>query len=184
VHAENETRILSLTTDDSREQTRLVMLSMANETNGGSGDLDKWHELQRWLSKAEHRVTIPYGRRLAELVPPEAVRLRRDFNSLLALIRAHAVLHQATRESDDDGRIVATLDDYIVVRGLVADVISEGVGAAVSPTVQETVEAVEALTRNGEAVMAKAVADRLKVDKSNATRRLRKAADDGYPDQP
>jgi Mn-dependent DtxR family transcriptional regulator len=50
----------------------------------------------------------------------------------------------------------------------------------VSPTVQTTVEAVEALTRNGEAVTAKAVADRLKIDKSNATRRLRKAADDGY----
>lgn len=180
VHAENETRILSLTTDDSREQTRQVMLSMADETNGSSSDLAEWHALQRWLAKAEHRVTIPYGPLLAELVPPEAVRLRRDFSSLLALIRSHAVLHQVTRERDSDGRIVATLDDYIVVRGLVADVISEGVGAAVSPTVKTTVEAVEALTRNGEAVMAKAVADRLKIDKSNATRRLRKAADDGY----
>jgi hypothetical protein len=120
VHAENETRILSLTTDDSREQTKQVMLSMANETNG-STDLTQWHALQRWLAKAEHRVTIPYGRQLAQLVPPEAVRLRRDFNSLLALIRAHAMLHQARRERDSDGRIVATLDDYTVVRGLVAE---------------------------------------------------------------
>ena len=73
-------------------------------------------------------MTIPYSQQLAERVPPVAVRLRRDFGSLLALIRAHAILHQATRDRDDDGRIIATLDDYAVVRDLVADTIAEGVG--------------------------------------------------------
>ena len=37
--------------------------------------------------------------------------IRRDFMTLLNLIRAHAILHQATRERDDRGRVVATLDD-------------------------------------------------------------------------
>ena len=73
------------------------------------------------------------------------MRLRRDFGSVLALIRAHAVLHQASRERDADGRIIATLDDYAVVRDLVADIIAEGVGATVSPAVRETVLAVGAL---------------------------------------
>ena len=41
-----------------------------------------------------------------------AVRLRRDFSVVLSLIKAHAILHQATRERDADGRIVATLADY------------------------------------------------------------------------
>ena len=108
-------------------------------------DLEQWRDLQRWLADAEHRVTIPYARQLAQQVPPVAVRLRRDFGSLLALIRAHAVLHQASRERDDAGRIIATLDDYAVVRELVADTIAEGVGATVSDTVRETVEAVAAL---------------------------------------
>jgi len=78
-------------------------------------------------------------------VAPVAVRLRRDFGSLLALIRAHAVLHQASRERDAAGCIIATLDDYAVVRGLVADVIAEGVGATVSASVQETVATVAKL---------------------------------------
>ena len=82
---------------------------------------------------------------------PVAVRLRRDFGSLLALIRAHAVLHQASRARDNKGRIVATLDDYAVVRDLVADAIAEGVGATVSETVRETVAAVAALA-SGEGV--------------------------------
>ena len=178
VHAENETRILSLATDDSREQTARVLLELADESNGDR-DLEPWRDLQRWLADAEHRVTIPYARQLAQQVPPVAVRLRRDFGSLLALIRAHAVLHQASRERDAAGCIIATLDDYAVVRDLVADTIAEGVGSTVSDTVRETVAAVAALA-SAEGVMARAVADKLRLDKSNVSRRLRMAADDGY----
>jgi hypothetical protein len=178
VHAENETRILSLATDDSRAQTARVLLELADEGHDG-GDLEPWHELQRWLADAEHRVTIPYARALVERIPPVAVRLRRDVGSLLALIRAHAVLHQVNRERDHADRIVADLDDYAVVRDLVADIVAEGVGTTVSEPVRETVGAVAVLaTREG--VMARAVAERLGLDKSNAGRRLRLAADGGY----
>jgi pyrimidine operon attenuation protein/uracil phosphoribosyltransferase len=178
VHAENETRILSLATDDSREQTARVLLELADEGRSG-GDLSEWLDLQRWLAGAEHRVTIPYARALVEKIPPVAVRLRRDVGSLLALIRSHAVLHQATRAKDEHGRIVADLDDYAVVRGLVADVMAEGVGTTVSETVRQTVEAVAAIARP-EGVQLRPLADRLRLDKSNVSRRLAKAADDGY----
>lgn len=178
VHAENETRILSLATDDSREQTARVLSELADESNGGR-DLAPWHDLQRWLAEAEHRVTIPYAKQLAALVPPIAVRLRRDFGSLLALIRAHAVLHQASRARDRTGRIIASVDDYAVVRDLVADIIAEGVGATVSDTVRETVAAVAALASiNG--VALRAIAEKLHLDKSNVSRRVRMAAEDGY----
>ena len=182
VHAENETRILSLATDDSREQTARVLLELADENNGGD-DLQEWRDLQCWLAEQPHRVTIPYARHLARRVPPVAVRLRRDFGSLLALIRAHAMLHQFSRDRDDYNRIIATLDDYAVVRDLVADTIAEGVGATVSAAVRETMKAVSALQSEDEAgqgVPARAIAERLKLDKSNVSRRLRVAADDGY----
>ena len=178
VHAENETRILSLSTDDSREQTARVLLELADESNGDR-DLEAWRDLQRWLADAEHRVTIPYARKLAQQIAPVAVRLRRDFGSLLALIRAHAVLHQHSRDRDTAGRIVATLDDYAVVRDLVADAIAEGVGSTVSDTVRETVAAVAALASTA-GVMVRDVADKLRLDKSNVSRRLHMAADGGY----
>ena len=87
-------------------------------------------------------MTIPYAIELAKLIPPVAVRLRRDFSALLNLIRAHTLLHQATRDRDDQGRIVATIADYAVVRVLIVDLLSEGVEATVSPVVRETVQAV------------------------------------------
>jgi hypothetical protein len=77
------------------------------------------------------------GKQLAVLVPPVAVRLRRDFGSVLALIRAHALLHQDSRPRDSRGRIVATIADYAVVRELLADVISEGVEKTVKPEVRD-----------------------------------------------
>jgi hypothetical protein len=108
-----------------------------------------------------------------------AVRLRRDFGALLALISAHAVLHQASRERDGDGRVVANLDDYAVVRGLINGVIAQGVGAAAHDTVRETVAAVAALG-DTQGVGLKALSAKLALDQSTVSRRVRRAADDGY----
>lgn len=168
LHGENETRIISLPTNDSAEQTRAVLLKLADGSSP-TIDFQEWHNFQDWLTKAEHRVFIPFARFLAERIPPVAVRLRRDFKAILRLVETHAILHQHSRERDEDGRIIATEVDYLTVRDLVADLIAEGVGATVPPRVRETVEAVRALDL-GQGVIIKAVAERLRLDRS-ATQR-------------
>jgi hypothetical protein len=115
------------------------------------------------------------------MVEPVAVRLRRDFGAILALIRAHAILHQLNRPKDSDRRIIATLDDYEVVRDLVAGIVSEGVGATVSMTVRDTVDAVAALAdSHPDGVTATALAEKMGLDKSAARRRLLMAKRDNY----
>jgi hypothetical protein len=89
------------------------MAALASEAGGESPDLVAWHSLQEWLIAAERRVSVPYAGELAAMVPPVAVRLRRDFGALLNLIRAHTILHQASQERDADGRIVATLERLV-----------------------------------------------------------------------
>src|SRR5829696_5102017 len=181
LHPENETRLLSLTVNDTREQTRDVLAALAEE-DGEAPDLRPWQALQEWLATAEHRVRIPYARELAGLIPPVAVRLRRDFQAILNLIRAHAMVHQATRTKDEQGRIVASVEDYAAVRRLVVDLVSEGVESAVPKTIRETVEVVEKRLgdSNGEAVTVAAVARELKLDNSTALRRVRAATDRGH----
>src|SRR5918998_840407 len=44
----------------------------------------------------------------------------------------------ATRGRDEQGRIVASIEDYAAVRRLVADLVSEGVEAAVPKTIRKT----------------------------------------------
>jgi hypothetical protein len=181
LHPENETRMLSLGVTDTQEQTRDVLAALAKEEAEEGPDLEAWHALQDWLETAEHRVTIPYAEDLAKLVPPVGVRLRRDFGAVLNLIRAHAILHQASREREYRGRVVATLDDYAVVRGLVADLVAEGLQATVPKEVRETVEDVRAMhaERSGPITFAK-LGRRLKLIKSSAKRRAEVAMDLGY----
>jgi len=179
LHPENETRLLSITVSDTPEQTKNVLLALSEEE--GEADLTQWQALQRWIDLSEHRVVIPYSRALAERIPPIAVRLRRDFTQILGLIRSHAILCQAMRQKDSNGRIIAAIEDYAVARELVADVVSDGVGATVSQTIRETVEAAKKIIESGEpTATVQRCAMVLGIDKSSASRRIRVAIEKGY----
>jgi biotin operon repressor len=77
---------------------------------------------------------------------------------------------------------VATVEDYAVVRELVADLVSEGIEATVPSTVRETVEAVKRLREdsNDKPVSVTEIAKELKLDRSAVSRRVRNAKDRGY----
>jgi hypothetical protein len=135
--------------------------------------------LQDWLAGGPTAVEIPYARALAEAIPPVAVRLRRDFATVLSLIRAHALLHRATREIAGE-RVIATLADYAAVRDLVTDLVSDAVEQTVSEAVRATVEKVAELTIAGGEATVVQVAVRLGIDKSSASRRVRAALEHGY----
>jgi len=182
VDEELETRMLSVRSDDTPDQTKRVyqMYASLEEQATSTVDFACWHDLQLWLAAGENRVYIPYLRPLAELMPTGATRLRRDFVSLLCLVRAHALLHRATREHRD-GRIVATGDDYAVVRGLVGEIIAEGVEAAVSPVVRETVEAAAGLLEDGIAfVTPTQLTEAMRVGRSATYDRIKHALNGGY----
>ncbi|MGI0525755.1 hypothetical protein [Rhizobium giardinii] len=183
LHPENETRMLSLTVTDSQEQTKAVLAEIARQIPRAENGLDHWQALQTWLTGGACEVIIPYADALAKLVPPVAVRLRRDFSTLLSLIKAHALLHSATRIKDDQGRIVGTIADYEAVRALVVDIIAQGVGATVKEHVQEIVSAVKQLNGSYEnPVGYRALMDLLHLDKATISRRAREAIDLGYLD--
>jgi hypothetical protein len=191
LHAENETRMLSLPADDSAEQTRAVLLALAVPP-GKEPPFGEWHDLFWWLKEGPTQVTVPYAGYLARAIPPVAVRLRRDFRAVLRLIETHALLHRKTREARD-GAVVATEADYLAVRGLVEDLISDAAGATVPASTRETVEAVARLTTaakdaNGKHVPAKCwdgatvhhIATELEIERSRAQRRLKAARERGY----
>ncbi len=179
---ELETRLFSLTVRDDPQQTHSVIRSIAERANGGGqapADLEQWQAFQEWLRLAGVReVTIPYVGQLAERCDPSAVRLRRDFGSLLSLVKAHAILHQAQRQIVA-GRIVAELADYRAVYGLVAGLVSEGVQATVKPETRATVEALRALYL-GAPVTMRALAGRLGLDPHSASRRVAVAKRNGW----
>src|SRR5262249_39365004 len=165
------------------EHTRAVLRQVAKQNGAAVVDVTVWHALQAWLALNRHPVVVPYAEVLADMVPPVAVRLRRDFPAILTLIMAHALLHQAQRRRNDAGAVIATVEDYSVVRELVGDLIADGLRTTVPPTVRETVDAVHYLHETTlTEVTVVALARYLNTDASSALRRARVAIHAGYLD--
>lgn len=182
LHPENETRMFSVTVTDTPEQTRQILLAQAKgKVNTLAVDLVEFHAFQEWLESAERRVVIPFAVELVAFVPLTEIRIRRDFPTVLALIEAHALLHQATRSRDDLGRIVATVEDYAAVRALVNSLLGDGLESMVKLEIREVVDAVADLIKSGKPyVRGTDVAKQLKLHKSAAHRRLQIAVERGY----
>ena len=186
LHAENETRMLSLEIDDSENQTKKVLNKVAQAALHDLAPVDykRWQDFQRWLAAGELRVVVPFAAAMVEMIPPVAVRLRRDVGQVIAAIQAHALLHRDQRDRDEAGRIVADIEhDYHTVQKLMNAIIAEGSGVAVKPAVADTIKAVTTATigiADDDGADAKAIAKLLNLDHSAMWRRLSAARDDGY----
>jgi hypothetical protein len=180
------TRVFEVVIPDDTNQTRAIMemqaeLADLTAESRPSVDLRPFVALQEWLAECgTRRVTIPFSIALSGLVPASAVRMRRDFPRLLAIIKAAALLHQCQRERLSDGTVVATLEDYAQVREILGSIFEAVQLDGLTPAVRETVEAVPlghvvASTRS-ESQLAK----ELKVSKSTIAWRVKKAIQGGW----
>jgi hypothetical protein len=132
---EDENRLLSIYTDERPEQTRRILTRLSQDAANGKVDAARpivlrHFALQRLLQRRE--VLIPYAERLGELIPEERVETRRAFPHLLGMIRASALLRQYQRATDDQGRVIATGDDYKLARKLMLGPLTRLLGSGVS----------------------------------------------------
>jgi hypothetical protein len=158
LHAENETRVWSILVDDSPDTTRRVLEVQAQIASGAfePADDDRLRLAFEWLTTAGAKeAVVPFAELLPEHMPNQPLRLRRDFPRLLSLIRMCAILHQKQRERDNEGRVLATLADYAMVRELVAAIFERGVLGLIEKTT-DLVKALERVlaTRGGQDLSA------------------------------
>jgi hypothetical protein len=181
LHPENETRILSIWMTDTREQTKAVMKARVSH-NKRVMNSEPWKEYAQWLAGQDNRVWVSYSEALAEEIEAYDVRQRRDITLLLNAVETSAIMHQAKRERDHHGRIVASLRDYEIARDLLNDLLSEGIGATVSQTIRETVGAVKELTVDAdkEHTTNAALEKKLNLGKGSVSTRVNNALASGY----
>ena len=144
-----ETRLLGISVDESREQTRRILEDQVARVNSAaptSIGVRPWHALYHYLRLGPRTVEVPYGRAIVDAIPDDAmaVRMRRSGALILSFISASALLHRGTRASNPgDGRIIANRADYEQVYKLLAAPLAEGLEHAVPAGVREVVEAVK-----------------------------------------
>jgi hypothetical protein len=193
LHPEDETRMLSLYLDDGPEHTAAVLRAQAMKAAGierPQPDVTAWQALHRWIDAGPKAVVAPFFDDLAASTDPTNGRMKRDFPKVLQMVNAHALIHQATRERDPVGRIVATLADYAAVHDLMAGLLAEGQAETLDAGVNEVVAAVSVLSTAGpyrSGVPQTAIVEYLggdetpaRINKSTVSRRVKKAVQQGY----
>lgn len=187
VYHEDATRYLSWEIQDDLGQLGATTKGIAEEAEGksqASYDFPDWSTFGTWLEMGPRIVVIPFATKLDSLIPKVANRQRRDFGQLISLIKAHALMNQRNRATDDQGRIVATVDDYGAVRELVVDILGQAIKATVPATIKEVHDVVTSVTAHRseykDGVPLKVVAAKINRDKGAASRRVDQAVEWGF----
>ena len=185
LHGEDETRVLSLHTDQSPQQIALALEAtmLKSQSKPTPEELASWHVLHDFVCLGEQSVQIPYDKFLIARLPKQQ-RVLRDAQKLKALITAHALLHQLTRDRNSEGAILANSYDYLIVHGLIAEPLAQGLNASVPQHIREVAEAVAVLNElpRQASISCSDVADLLDKDISTVSRNVQAAIRDGYLD--
>jgi len=154
IHPENETRCFSIYTDDSAEQTRMILNSQKEKyqpkENRCEVDIKKWQAAQTLLERMP--VIIPFCEEIK--FPDKPVRVRRDQLRFLTLIEVSALLHQKQREQrtiNGTEYIVADIEDYAVAFGLGCSILEQmikGVSAKAEELIHNVSSLVEGKNEN------------------------------------
>jgi hypothetical protein len=185
LYHDDETRLFSVEVADTPAQNRLVVMAIAAAEAAGNGDVvrlpkKKWRALLEWIALSPATVVIPYAVSVARLMPVGVTRVRRDIKATFGLIKAHALLHQKSRQKDHAGAIVATLDDYEAVRAIVNDIMAQSSDVAVSPGVKAIVRAVSELAAAGKKATTPRLVKKMDLNRINVWRHASAAIEGGY----
>lgn len=173
------TRLFIVDVPDDVRQIRKALKAQAQiETSKCKKPNQQLIDYQAYLQAcAPWEVVVPFADRLAELIGRSvlATRINRDFARLISLIKSVAIIRHTKRDKDEDGRLVATIDDYKVVYALVKDIYGTSITGA-NENVRKVVKTVSDLKAAGvKKVTQAAVRKKLDFTKMQALRAVRTA---------
>ena len=132
IFSEDLNRMLQVRIDESEKQTRKIMQAAAQrysideKTIDTKAIVDRHREFQSSLEHCDIR--IPFADVLAEKMPAAKIEARRIIGQVFGVIETIALLQQFQRERDEQGRLIATVDDYAVARGLLLGPLHAAIG--------------------------------------------------------
>lgn len=144
---EDKTRFLFLCCDESEDQSMRIIEKLAVESMSPKKKeeiesiISLHHTVQRMLKP--YKIVIPFAEQLITSIPAHKPECRRAFEHLLSLIRAVALLHQYQRDKTENGAVIATVDDYEIVRQYLTVPIARGLGVELTAGTAGLLEVIE-----------------------------------------
>ena len=186
IHPEDASRMLSVSIVECDDHIGAILMAQAIGTRKklSTQRLDEWKTFSKQALKKDIDVEIPFAAMLADKLPRSHFRIQRDFQQVLSLIKASALLHRCNRERRENGAVIASLTDYKIVYELVSEALSEGLELSVPYSVREVIDAVDELSslprKQFEKVTQARIASHLERDRSVVSRNVSKAIESGY----
>jgi len=183
LRAQADTRMLQVSISDAPGLTRAINESQAQKYMGNAVKVDytPWCAYQDVLFyQGPYDVVVPFSGRLADLVPSNAVAMRRAFPQLNTVIQVFAVMRQHQRERDDRGRLIAEPQDYEDARWLLEQTFEAKTSGGLTTAIRETVEAVASLYQNDTAVTEAKLIERLELSRTAIQYRVNMALRDEW----
>lgn len=181
---EDANRCLLLSTEETEAQTRRILFAQAAAAMADPTDRRELVELHRAMQEllaqdAPHRVQIPFAWNLAGRFPADRTEARRAHRMLLGLVEAVALLHRFQRERGEDGRIVASVEDYALAKRLLAKPLASSIGGALPDRIVRFAESIAEHYGEGDTFTAGDLATRLGIRSQRAGECLRALRDSG-----
>jgi hypothetical protein len=135
------TRLIDRWSDTTSGHVKQVMEALGKKATGDFADgpeRDAWHAFARWVRFGPHVVVVPFAPVVAATFSTSGgSRAFRDFNNVMSLVQASALIHRLHRKVDAEGRLVATVEDYALAHRILGERIDELSGERVPDVVKD-----------------------------------------------
>ena len=176
-----ESRMISISSDESTEQTKKILAKTAAIAASGTPGIDKkqidaWKHFHKELGQAQ--VIVPFAQDISAKVATAtllSIATRRSFKQLLGLIKAIAIVYQAQRKPDQPNRLIAKIQDYYMAYQLLGEIFEEGI-ANQNETDQNRLQSIN--TTNP--IQMTTLAQQWSVSKNAVSKWLKRFVKDGF----
>jgi len=193
IHHENETRMLSAFSNESKDQTKAIISHIAQSYTQPEQEeeiealIQTWHDFHDWISLGNHKVIIPFMPQIVNYIEHTPVRFRRDITQLGSLIQTSTIIHQATREISEEGYLIATIDDYALAKSVINAALSRESEATGSPRMMTVLQGIYAHLpdeviegKGSHKISSRALAKELGIPQSTISYQIKKLVEENY----
>ena len=125
MHPEDENRFFRINIPNDEEYINYVLhkqVDLKNNPQNFEIDFSNWHSLSDKFLEDMIPVKINYMHNIVNNCKNKnKVRLVRDMNKVISLIKVHTIFNIEQREKDDDGNLLSTLEDYEVIYNILSE---------------------------------------------------------------